>query len=121
MEKKIMIVEDNEDDLLIMTRVLNQAGITNLVSSENVASAILLVKEAKPDIVITDTLLPDGNGFDVCEQIKESELDPMPKIIVITGSVDAVDAVKAKRVGADDYCAKTSDCIPLVEALKKLL
>ena len=37
---------------------------------------------------------------------------------MMTGIIDAVDAVKAKRVGADDYCAKTSDCSALVEAVK---
>jgi FixJ family two-component response regulator len=40
---------------------------------------------------------------------------------MITGSIDAVDAVKARKVGANDYCAKSTDFLVLIEAVKKLI
>jgi len=117
---KILIVEDTEDDLFIVTRYLKKAGYTDIVSAGTLAGGIKRALDEKPDIVICDTLLPDGNGFDVCREIKTKLGDSSPKIIVTTGSIDAVDAVKARRAGADDYCGKTSDCAPLLEALGKL-
>jgi len=121
MGKKILIVEDNDDDLLITKRYLNKAGYDEIVSAGNVAEGVKKAIDEKPDLVITDTLLPDSNGFVVCSKVREVYGKENPKIIIITGSVDAVDAVKARRVGADDYCAKTSDCAPLLEAVKKLI
>jgi Response regulators consisting of a CheY-like receiver domain and a winged-helix DNA-binding domain len=118
---KILIVEDTADDLLIVTRYLKKEGYVDIVSAVNVAGGIQKALDERPDIVISDTLLPDGNGFDVCREIKAKLGGKSPKIIITTGSIDAVDAVKARRVGADDYCGKTSDCAPLLEALKKLV
>ena len=40
---------------------------------------------------------------------------------MMTGTVDAVDAVKARKAGADDYCVKTSDCSSMLEAVKKFI
>ncbi len=120
MGKKILIVEDNEDDLIIAKRYLAKAGFTEIVFAGNVEDGVKKAVEEKPDIVITDTLLPDSNGFEVCRRIREACGSAGPKIIIVTGSIDAVDAVKARKVGADDYCAKTSDCAPLLEALRKI-
>jgi len=43
------------------------------------------------------------------------------KVIVYTGKIDAIDAVKARRMGADDYCVKGVDPAPLIDAVKKLI
>ena len=77
-------------------------------------------KKELPDLVITDTVLPGIDGFEVCRQIKQKEaLDT--KVIVMTGVIDAVDAVKAREMGADDYCVKATDGKPLVGAVKNLM
>ena len=121
MGKKILIVEDNQTDLLIVKRYLSHAGYDGIVSAENVAEGIKKLETERPDLIILDTLLPDGNGFEICQLIREKYNQANPKIIITTGSVDAVDALRARKAGADDYCAKTSDCAPLLEALKKLV
>lgn len=121
MGKKILIIEDNNIDLLIVKRHLNHFGYDQIITAEDGSSGIKKAIEEKPDLVILDTILPDNNGFEVCRQIREaSDGRGNPKIIITTGSVDAVDALQARRVGADDYCAKTSDCAPLLEAIRKL-
>jgi len=120
MSKKILIVEDNDDDLFIMKRYLAEAGFDNIVSASDAASGVQKAREEKPDIVISDTLLPGSNGFEVCAEIRAALGAEKPKIIITTGSIDAVDAVKAKKAGADDYCAKASDCAPLLAAMKKI-
>lgn len=121
MGKKILIVDDNETDLLIIKRYLSHAGYNEIVSAENAGEGIKKAEVEKPDLIILDTLLPDGNGFEICQVIREKYNQANPKIIIITGSVDAVDAVRARKAGADDYCAKTFDCAPLLEALKKIV
>jgi DNA-binding response OmpR family regulator len=121
MGKKILVIDDNEVDLIIVKRCLNQAGYDEIITAEDATEGVKKAKEEKPDLVISDTLLPGSNGFQVCTRIRELYNQTTPKIIIMTGAIDAVDAVKARKAGADDYCAKTSDCLPLIEAVKKLI
>lgn len=121
MGKKILIIEDNDIDLTIMQRYLTRSGYDQVITAQDAAEGVKKAFEEKPDLVVSDTLLPDGDGFEVCRQIRGSPAGQSLKIIIITGSVDAVDASKARRAGADDYCAKTSDCAPLLEAIKRLI
>jgi DNA-binding response OmpR family regulator len=121
MSKKILIIEDNEDDLIIIKRYLNHTGYDQIIDARDATEGVKKAIDEKPDLVISDTLLPGSNGFEVCYQIRAACGKQTPKIIIMTGSVDAVDAVQARKVGADDYCAKTSDCAPIIEAVKKLI
>lgn len=121
MDKKILIVDDNEVDLLIIKRHLTHAGYDNIIIAKDAQEGIKKVAEEKPNLIILDTLLPGSNGFEICQLIREKYNQTNPKVIIVTGSIDAVDAVKARKAGADDYCAKTSDCIPLLEAVKRFI
>ena len=121
MGKKILIVDDNEQDRKIMKRFLNKADYEEIFIAETGEEGVKKAESEKADLVIIDTLLPGIGGFEVCRQIREAQGSTTPKIIIITGSIDAVDAVKARRAGADDYCVKTTDFLPLIEAVKKLI
>lgn len=121
MGKKILIIDDNEDDTFIIKRYLAKAGYDEIFTAQDVGTGLKMAIDEKPDLVILDTLLPGTTGFEICAQIREACGREFPKIVIITGSIDAVDAVKARKAGADDYCAKASDCAPLMEAVKKIL
>jgi DNA-binding response OmpR family regulator len=120
MGRKILIIDDNEVDLLLIKKHLQHSGYDHIITASDATEGLKRAIEENPDLVISDTLLPDSNGFEICRQIREICGSEKPKIIIITGSVDAVDAAQARRAGADDYCGKTSDCAPLIEAVKKL-
>lgn len=119
MSGKILIIEDSPTVLGILKEMLEGEGYEILVA-ENGEEGIRKATQEKPDLVISDTLLPGIDGFEVCRRIKKNQEPTAPKIIVMTGSIDAVDAIKARRVGADDYCVKTSDFSSLIEAVKAL-
>ena len=121
MIKKILIIDDNEQDRKIMKRFLDREGFQEILMAVTGQDGLKKTRLEKPDLVILDTLLPDTVGFEVCRQIREAQGQTTPKVIIVTGSVDAVDAVKARQAGADDYCVKTSNCLPLIEAVKKLV
>lgn len=119
--KKILVIDDNEQDRRIIKRVLSKAGYENIILAETGEEGVEKAKTEKPDLVITDTLMPGIDGFEVCRKIREAHGQNKPKIIIITGTIDAVDAVGAKKAGADDYCAKTSDYTSLIDAAGKLI
>ncbi len=118
MNKKILIIDDNEQDRKIMKRLLGKAGFREIIMAENGEEGIKKAEQDKPDLVIIDTLLPGIDGFEVCGKIRKAQGPITPKIIIMTGFVDAVDAVKARQMGADDYTVKTSDYSSLVESVQ---
>jgi len=120
MKKKVLIIDDNDQDRKIIKRFLDKAGFKDLIFAENGEEGVKKAKSEKPDLVITDTMLPGINGFEVCRQVKAIPGPAIPKVIVVTGSVDAVDAGKARSAGADDYVVKVSDLTALVSAVEKL-
>ena len=118
MTKKILLIEDNEGDQLLIKEALSDADLEfELTTVSTGEEGIAQLDSLKPDIVITDTNLPGMNGFEVCQKAKDVLGDTV-KVIVMTGVVDAVDAGKALEAGADDYCVKTADCEALVNALR---
>lgn len=118
MGRRILIIDDNDQDRKIIERFIKKAGYEDIFMAETAEEGFIEVRSKKPDLVIIDTMLPGTDGFEVCKQIRETQDLDQPKIIIITGWIDAVDAVKARRAGANDYCVKTSDFSSLIEAIK---
>jgi len=121
MPKRILIIDDTETDRKILMRYLKKEGYDNFVIAETGEDGVKMVASEQPDLVITDTNMPGIDGFETCRQIREQSGRENPKIIVTTGAIDAVDAVKARKAGADDYCVKTSDAAELIAAVKTLI
>mgnify|MGYP001361830423 CR=1 FL=1 len=120
MKKLILIIDDDADDREIIEINFRKAGYENIIFSKNGEEGVESAKQNKPAVVVTDTNLPGIDGFSVCKKIKEIDNGRI-KVIVMTGYVDAVDAVKAHEMGADEYAVKTQDMPELVKALKSLL
>ena len=120
MKRKILIIEDNEQDRVVMKRFFHAAGFEDVLFSADGEEGVKKAEIEKPDLVITDTMLPGIDGFEVCQKLRSSDIYKGTKIIVMTGLIDSVDAVKARRLGADDYCVKTEDYSYLIEAAKKI-
>lgn len=119
MSQKILIIEGSPTACGIIKDILEGEGYEVFVA-ENGEDGVKRAEQEKPDLVIADTLLPGIDGFEACRQIREIQGSTTPKIIVMTGSVDAVDAVKARKAGADDYCVKTNNFSHLIEAIENL-
>ncbi len=119
MNKKILLIDDNQGDQLLVKEALEENGLNcDLVLASSGEDGLAKAIKVKPDIVVTDTNLPGMDGFETCQKIKDLYADNV-KIIVMTGAIDVVNAGKARDMGADEYCVKTSDCQPLLARLTK--
>jgi len=105
MSKKILIIDDEEQDRDAMAAVLKREGCAEISCADSGESGIEKAKSFKPDIVLIDVVLQDTDGFEVCKQIKAIE-GTRAKVIMITGHLDAVDAEKARTSGADEIIEK---------------
>ena len=109
-ELEVLIVEDNPGDAFIIEEMLLEIGVEiNIKIVEDGLEAVNLLKNSGnvvPDIVILDLNLPIMNGFEVLKLMKNADkLREMP-VIVLTGSLRKEDEVKARGLGATDYCIK---------------
>lgn len=103
MNKKILIVDDDQDIRLLLDKFFGKKGYkTNTASDGNTAVDIL--KEEKYDLVLCDFKLPDINGLELIQKIKV--INPEAALLVITGYSDVKVAVQAIKLGAYDYVTK---------------
>jgi len=118
---RLLIIDDDAADQKLIRESIEKIGFeAEIILAFSGEEGIKKVNDLKPNVIIVlDTVLPGMNGFETCKKIKE--LDKDFKIIICTGIVDAVDAAKARAVGADDYCVKTADFMGLIHAIKKLI
>ena len=120
MKKRILIIDDNPEVLELVGIILNEAGY-EATATANFEEAVQKARENRPDLVLTDVVMPGVSGFEVCGKIKEMFHPDPPKIIVMTGKLDAIDPVRARKAGADDFVVKGTGMAALLESVKRLL
>jgi len=117
--RRILVVDDNEQDRKAMAIVLERAGYEELAFAGTAAKAMQMARSFRPGVVVLDVVLHIVDGLDVCKEIKR--LDGVnAKIIMVTGHLEAVNAQKARESGADEILVKTSqfpDLCPTIERI----
>lgn len=101
--KRILVVEDDLAFSNILQRFLDKKGF-KVTASGTLAEAWKEINTTKPDAILADVRLPDGNGLDLLEKIQEHE-SQIP-LILMTGYADVSHAVTAIKKGAIDYISK---------------
>jgi DNA-binding response OmpR family regulator len=101
--RRILVVED-EPDIARGLRDALEFEQFEVATTGLGREAIRLVRERNPDLVILDLMLPDSNGFTVCEDIRKSH--PVIPIIMLTARSQETDKIRGLEVGADDYVTK---------------
>lgn len=102
-EKKILLVDDEEDILDVLETVLTKEGFQNIYKAANGTEAIDHSQKINPDIIILDIMLPDMDGYEVCRQIRTFSYAP---IIFLSAKADDVDKLLGLGMGGDDYMTK---------------
>ncbi|HEY2914600.1 MAG TPA: response regulator [Candidatus Angelobacter sp.] len=93
----------------------------NVVACHDAATALVEIEAAKPDIVITDVIMPDKDGYDVCQHIKSHPQLAKTPVILMSGVVNRAVAEKAFAVKADELLRKPFQPQDLITRVKNLL
>ncbi len=101
----IVIVDDMPDNLRLLTQLLNDQGYKArpILGGERALAAI---RKAPPDVILLDIMMPQMNGYEVCEHLKADERTREIPIIFLSALHDATDKVKAFAMGGVDYVTK---------------
>ncbi|MFH1459774.1 MAG: diguanylate cyclase [Candidatus Omnitrophota bacterium] len=117
---KILIIEDNLEDLDILKRKLQNDSYEIIVANEG-KSALSLIDQEKPDLIILDIILPDIDGFEICRRIRKNEQYMYLPILFYT-SIDTIDEkIVGLEIGASDFLNKNADERELLLRIRNLL
>jgi two-component system phosphate regulon response regulator PhoB len=105
MPANILVVEDEPAIQELLALNLTQAG-HNAIRALSVEQAQKLIREALPDLIILDWMLPGMSGIEFARKLKSDELTKSIPIIMLTARGEEVDKVRGLEVGADDYVTK---------------
>lgn len=99
---KILIVDDNPDNLKVLYTYLKSAGF-EVLAADNGEAGIEVVKHSKPELILLDVMMPGMNGFEVCRCLKADSATRHIPIIFLTALSEVVDKLTGFQVGGVDY------------------
>lgn len=101
--KRILLVDDEQALLDLVVSILQNDGYQNITTAKSVSEAVTLAKEIQPELAILDVMLPDGNGFELMERLKQTADYP---VLFLTARGEDEDKFRGFGLGADDYVVK---------------
>lgn len=102
-EKRIFLVDDEIEILEMVKNILEEDGYKDIVTASTVKEALTKFETTKPHIAILDIMLPDGEGYEICDYIRKKSDIP---ILFLTAKEENENLYKGLEVGADDYIIK---------------
>lgn len=119
-KKKILIVDDSTIILKIMENTLTAAGF-QVITAENGRQALLKAKAEKPDLILTDIMMPEMDGLTLCEEIRKDPLTQRIPIIIVSAKGQKKDVLEALKRGANGYIVKPFSSKDLILRVKNIL
>jgi phosphate regulon transcriptional regulator PhoB len=102
---RVLVVEDEADVAEMIRYNLGKEGYDVRLAATG-PDALRQVKEAKPDIILLDIMVPQLNGWEICRRLKQDRETTAIPVIMVTGRVEEGDKVLGFEMGADDYVTK---------------
>src|SRR5215217_3612807 len=116
--KTILIAEDDENIINALSDYFGRSGYNSILAIDGL-EALEIFKKNKPDLIITDVMMPKMHGFDLVTSIRQ--IDPLVPIIILTAKDDILDKVLGLELGADDYITKPFSLRELEARMKAVL
>jgi DNA-binding NtrC family response regulator len=117
--KRLLIVDDEKDLLNLLKKVLSRKCNCKILLAENGKDAQQIVDKWKPDVVLTDIIMPDSDGLQLLSYIMQ--VDPTISTVIMTGYGTVEMAVKALKLGAYDFFEKPFDNDKIARVVKRAL
>jgi len=114
---RILVVEDEESISQPFAEALRRAGFEAVVTG-TAAGAIELAASEEPDLVMLDLALPDGDGRDVCRELRRTSDVP---IVMLTARGTEMDKIVGLELGADDYVVKPFSAAEVISRIRAVL
>jgi CheY-like chemotaxis protein len=118
--KRVLCVEDNDDNVYVLRRRLERAGYAVLVATDG-RQGLALAEREQPDLVLMDLSLPEMDGWETTRRLKATAATARIPVVALSSHAMAGDRERALEAGCDDYDTKPVDFARLFATLRRLL
>lgn len=118
MEKKVLVVDDEQSIVTLLQYNLSQAGFEVITAMDGEEGRDLALSE-KPDFIVLDLMLPKLDGIEVCKQLRQQKVDT--PILMLTAKDEELDKILGLELGADDYMTKPFSPREVIARVKAIL
>ncbi|NET31406.1 MAG: response regulator [Cyanothece sp. SIO1E1] len=115
----ILIVEDIPSEMELMNHYLKASGYAT-INAIGGKEALRIAVAQKPDVIITDVVMPGMSGFELCRNLKKDAATKNIPIIICTSKDQEIDRLWGMKQGADAYLTKPYTCEQLIRAVKSV-
>jgi two-component system, chemotaxis family, response regulator PixH len=115
----ILIVEDTLSEMELITHYLRESGYS-VISAVSAKEALNLAIEQKPDVIVTDIVMPGMSGFELCRNLKKNPATEKVPVVICTSKNQEIDRLWGMKQGADAYITKPFTREQLVRAIKSV-
>jgi two-component system cell cycle response regulator DivK len=119
LNKKVLVVEDNELNMKLFCDLLDAFGFETVESRDGL-KAVDLAREHKPDLIIMDIQLPEVSGLDLTRWIKDDQAIKGIPIMAVTAFAMRQDERLVREAGCEAYMSKPIQMMPFIDTVKKL-
>jgi class 3 adenylate cyclase len=113
----VLIVDDNPENLSFLAELLGKNGC-DITLAQDGAMALASIEDECPALILLDIMMPDMNGYEVCEHLKANEQTREIPVIFLSALTDVFDKIKAFRVGGVDYITKPFQGAEVIARIK---
>jgi len=117
MNKRIVVIEDNQDVRENIAEILELSGYA-VDTAENGVEGVRKIKEVYPDLIICDIMMPELDGYGVLHIMQRNPETASIPFIFLTAKSEKTDFRKGMNLGADDYITKPFEEVELMEAIE---
>lgn len=118
--RTVLVVDDGPAELELMCRYLRDGGYT-VISTTDAKDALAKAESQKPDVVVTDVVMPGMSGFELCRSLKKNEATQKLPVVICTSKNQDLDKLWGKKQGADAYITKPFTREDLLQAVQSVV
>ena len=108
MPYSVLVVDDNDMNLTLISKILELEGY-QVIPARNGREAIQLVVSIMPDLAILDVMMPDMDGYELCQKLRQPPLNVTVPIVLLTAMSSDMERQLALKAGANDIWSKPFD------------
>ncbi len=116
----ILVIDDEAEITQIIEAFLENAGY-NVITENSSVMGIERARELKPDLILLDIMMPNMDGYEICDELKKSVETSSIPVVFLTGKDSRDDRGKSFRVGGDMFVKKPFSCERLLEIVNIVL
>ncbi len=117
MSRSVLIVDDEPSIILSLEFIMRNAGFDVRVARDG-DEALRAIEVSPPDLVLLDVMIPNRDGYDVCQAIRANQIWAEIRIVMLTAKGREIERVKGMALGADDYITKPFSTREVIERVR---